>query len=74
MLSVETLKSELCTYEPLIVSMRIYKDFLSYQSGIYSKVKGSFQGYHGILLVGYNDAEKYFIVKNSWGTGWGEAG
>jgi C1A family cysteine protease len=26
------------------------------------------------LIVGYNDAEQYFIVKNSWGTGWGEAG
>jgi C1A family cysteine protease len=72
--SVGTLKSELCTYGPLIAGMRVYKDFISYQSGIYSKVKGSFQGYHAVLIVGYNDAGQYFIVKNSWGTGWGEAG
>ena len=27
-----------------------------------------------MLLVGYNDAEKYFIVKNSWTPGGGENG
>jgi C1A family cysteine protease len=72
--SVENLKSELCTYGPLITTMRVYKDFFSYQSGIYSKVKGPYQGDHAILIVGYNDSGQYFIVKNSWGTGWGEAG
>jgi C1A family cysteine protease len=72
--SVETLKSELCTYGPLIVGMRVYRDFFSYQSGIYSYVKGPYKGDHAILLVGYNDAGQYFIVKNSWGTGWGESG
>lgn len=29
---------------------------------------------HSLLAVGYNQAEKVFIVRNSWGAHWGEGG
>ena len=31
---------------------------------------------HAVLLVGYGteDSTEYFILKNSWGTSWGESG
>lgn len=32
------------------------------------------QGGHAMLLVGYDRPGQFFIVKNSWGTGWGHAG
>jgi C1A family cysteine protease len=27
-----------------------------------------------VLAVGYDDASQTFLVRNSWGTGWGQAG
>ncbi|MFZ5449109.1 MAG: C1 family peptidase [Thermodesulfobacteriota bacterium] len=72
--TVDSLKNALVTYGPLVTTMDVYADFFNYRSGIYSYVSGSYQGGHAILLVGYDDAGQYFIAKNSWGTGWGEAG
>jgi len=31
-------------------------------------------GGHAILIVGYNDAKKWFICRNSWGETWGDKG
>ena len=31
-------------------------------------------GGHAMLCVGYSDADKVFIVRNSWGEGWGDRG
>jgi len=31
-------------------------------------------GGHAVLAVGYDDGKQWFIVRNSWGTGWGMKG
>ncbi len=31
-------------------------------------------GGHAVIAVGYDDAKKHFIIRNSWGRGWGEKG
>jgi C1A family cysteine protease len=73
-ITVEALKNALFNYGPLVTTMAVYADFFYYQAGVYSYTSGDFAGYHAIFIVGYDDANKYFIVKNSWGTGWGESG
>ena len=68
------LKAALVQYGPLPTAFMVHEDFMHYKSGVYSYVSGKKLGGHAVLLVGYDDAEKCFIVKNSWGPGWGEAG
>lgn len=69
------IKSALVNYGPLPITLIVYEDFMRfYKSGVYSYTKGKPLGGHAVLLVGYNDDGKYFIVKNSWGPGWGEGG
>jgi hypothetical protein len=54
--------------------MNVYDDFMYYSGGVYSHVSGKLDGGHAIEIVGYDDTNQCFIVKNSWGTGWGESG
>jgi hypothetical protein len=72
--TVEGIKNALVTYGPLVTTFDVYYDFYNYTSGVYKYVSGPYQGGHAVLIVGYSDLGQYFIVKNSWGTGWGENG
>ena len=72
--NVDALKSALALYGPLSTSFKVYDDFYNYSSGVYSYTSGNFDGWHAVLIVGYDDPRQAFIVKNSWGTDWGENG
>ncbi|MFI5345883.1 MAG: C1 family peptidase [Elusimicrobiota bacterium] len=72
--SVAALKAALVSYGPIPVIFNVYSDFYSYVGGVYSHVSGVAEGSHDVLIVGYDDAIQAFIVKNSWGTWWGEQG
>ncbi len=72
--TLEDMKRALYYYGPQVTIMRVYQDFQGYSNGIYRYTIGLPLGYHVVLTVGYNDEEECFIVKNSWGPGWGESG
>lgn len=51
-------------------------NFRNYQSGILTGECGT-EITHAVTLVGYGTSEdgtKYWLIKNSWGTSWGEGG
>ncbi len=73
--TMEARKNAIASIGPVLGGMAVYNDFFSYRSGIYRKTSGaSLAGYHCICVVGYNDSQGCWIIKNSWGTGWGESG
>jgi len=75
--AIETLtvrKKVVAAKGPVSASMEVYEDFLSYGRGIYQHVTGSLIGYHAVCVVGYDDTDQSWIVKNSWGREWGDGG
>ena len=74
--TVNNLKAQLQN-GPLVVRMLVPNDnTFNGSPGIYNYSGGPIpetQG-HAVLLVGYDDVQQYFKVKNSWGPGWGENG
>jgi C1A family cysteine protease len=73
-LNVSSRKEWLATKGPMVGCMAVYRDFFNYTSGVYRHTSGDLAGYHAIAVVGYSEDEQCWICKNSWGTGWGDAG
>lgn len=67
-------KHYLANVGPVMCVFEVYDDFFSYSTGVYSHVTGGLAGLHCVEVIGYDDFLGCWICKNSWGTGWGEAG
>lgn len=67
-------KNVLATKGPVVAGMAVYSDFYAYRSGVYRRTSNVLRGYHAVSVVGYDDTQKCWIAKNSWGPGWGESG
>jgi len=72
--TVNDLKNAIYANGPVVTTMAVYSDFFSYKAGVYRYTMGRLEGYHAIAIVGWDDSDGCFIVKNSWGTGWGGSG
>jgi hypothetical protein len=74
-----SMKQALSLGFPFVVGIAIFKSF---ESPVVSKTgnvpmpKANEQllGGHAVLVCGYDDTKKVFIVQNSWGTSWGAKG
>lgn len=68
---VEQLKQALCRFGPLAVTVNATDAFHAYTGGVFDEfASGDIN--HAVTLIGWDDNRQSWIIKNSWGTGWGE--
>jgi C1A family cysteine protease len=73
------LKGCLASGYPFVFGITVYESFESSAVAKTGKVpmpkpKEKQLGGHAILAVGYDDSQRRFIIRNSWGDGWGVKG
>lgn len=71
--SVDAIKAAICKYGPVSASVYVTQSFTAYKSGVFDEFANG-ETNHAIALVGWDDARGAWLLRNSWGTDWGEAG
>ncbi len=69
--SIAKMKQALCEHGPLAVGVNVTRAFLAYTGGVFNE-NASGDINHGVTLIGWDDAKKAWLIKNSWGPGWGQ--
>ena len=77
----EAIFQAITKFGPITVGLDVTEDFFSYDGGIFESTtckNDSLIINHSVLFIGYgvdnNSGAEYWLVKNSWGTSWGEEG
>lgn len=75
--SVSDIKKALCQYGVISVSVNATSSFKNYAGGVYfgeaSNPNNPITN-HAVAIVGWDDTKQAWLVRNSWGTDWGEDG
>jgi C1A family cysteine protease len=77
--SLHQLQGCLADGYPIVFGFSVYESFMSDEVARTGVVplppRGEkLVGGHAVVAVGYDDDQQRFIVRNSWGTGWGQRG
>jgi C1A family cysteine protease len=73
--AVADIKGAILAHGPLWTSVCADDSFARYRSGVFTG-SGCSEPNHAVVLVGWDDnnGQGYWILRNSWGTGWGASG
>merc|ERR1711874_762121 len=72
---VSNVQADLVANGPVQTAFNVYKSFMSYKSGVYTKHSWELlpEGGHAVKAVGWGTEEgtEYWLIANSWDTTWG---
>jgi len=73
------MKNSLASGNPFVVGITVYSSFESAKVTRTGMVpmptyKDQLLGGHAVVCVGYDDSKQVWIMRNSWGTNWGDKG
>jgi len=74
--SVEQIKQAILDHGPVVTCVHVNAAFQAYTGGVFQGCADGSTN-HCVVLVGWNDSqgdEGCWILRNSWGTGWGGSG
>lgn len=73
---IDYIKRALRAQHVVVFGMTVDQDYMNYSGGVVAMPKQvrPNPGGHCQVIVGYDNNKQCWIVRNSWGTGWGEGG
>lgn len=78
MFSVQEMKQAIAGYQPVVIGGEIFSSIMGVEKDGMIKMPNvgvdGFLGGHAMIAVGYNDDLQCMLIRNSWGTWWGDNG
>ncbi len=78
---IDEIKQAIYQYGPVSAAVAVGPAFQGYSSGVFDNDESGYGINHAIVLVGWDDAYSWegdtygvWILRNSWGSGWGDGG
>jgi C1A family cysteine protease len=71
---VDEIRYKLALGYPVAFGAAVFEQIMDAPNGAIALPSGDSIGGHAMLLVGYDDDAQVFLVRNSWGTSWGDNG
>ncbi len=73
--TTQQIKETMCQHGVVVTSLLVTDLFQNYAGGVFNEnVGGAPRTNHVVAIVGWDDTKQAFLIKNSWGTDWGENG
>ncbi|MDY6892475.1 MAG: PKD domain-containing protein, partial [Chloroflexota bacterium] len=72
--NIQAIRESVIEEGPLVVAMGIGSKFGGYWDGDIYRCTNDNGANHAVVIVGYDETDNYWIVRNSWGSGFGDGG